>query len=528
MIPRRHRMLLVVALTALVVVVYQGSLSGDFVYDDHRFVANNPALGSPGNFLAFFTDPSTVDPEGNWEGIYRPLRTLDYALDHFFFGTNPVGYRIHSLLIHVATSLALSVLLFRLLGRLLPAFLLGCMYAVHPVHVESVAWVTSRADVLSGLFSMVALLAMRRRGPLWVGVSTAVFGLALFAKESAAVVPLIGLILDFLLPERRERPGWKNVLRWLPSLGILVAYLVIRQGVLEDFTGQRPPWGGSRWCTLEYMVVGTGWYLWRLVLPLGFRFDYQLQDFFREWAFPTLEVLFLIHVFLAVVGTVVLVRMRGRTAVVWAGAGWFLLALGPVSNVLVPINILVAERFLYVPAGGAFLALGGVALGVVRRWPAMSRALGVTALVWLGFLGATTYGFAGKWSGEEALWQSVLDHSPGHFRAYHGLAKARILDRDYPGARRALVKAMGFAREKYPELYFDLGRCYQMEARYREAAAHFRMAVNLWRTEGKTAKDMRYLQTLVGLEDLYRRLGDEREANRMMAWLEDARSGHTP
>jgi len=519
----RQRILVVVALMALVVLVYQGSLSGDFVYDDHRFVANNPALRTLGNIPDFFTDPSTVDPEGNWEGIYRPLRTLDYALDYFFFGSNPVGYRIHSLLIHAATSLAFSMLLFRILRRPLPALLLGCAYAVHPVHVESVAWVTSRADLLSGLFSLLALLAMRRRGPVGAGVSTAMFGLALFAKESAAVVPFIGLVLDFLLPVRKERPGWKTLLRWLPSLGVLIVYLVIRQCVLADFAGQRSPWGGSRWCTLEYMVVGSGWYLGRLLLPLGFRFDYQLQDFLQDRAFPELEVAVGIHVFLAVLGSVILARMRGRSARVWAGIGWFLLALGPVSNVLVPINILVAERFLYVPAGGACLALGGVALAVVGRWPGTSKALGIAAVVWLGFLGATTFGFAGKWSGEETLWRAVLVHSPGHFRAYHGLAKARIQDQDYPGARRALMKAIAFAREKYPVLYFDLGRCYQMEARYREAVVHYRMAVNLWRAEGKTAKDRRYFQLLLGLEDLYRRLGDRREADRMKAWLEDAR-----
>ena len=519
----RYRALSVALLLVLSTCVYWDSLGGTFVYDDHRFVANNLALRSPENLVDCFTDPTTVDPEGGWEGIYRPLRSLSYVLDCSFFGTNPVGFRIHSLLIHVAVSVALSVLLGAVLGRPGLGLALGCAYAVHPVHVESVAWVTSRADLQSGLFSLLTLLAMRRKGMFWTWMATLLFALALFSKESAVLLPVLGLLLNLVLPPRSRRSWKRELVCWIPAILLVAVYWSIRMAVLGDSGGQRPPWGGTRLATLAYMIVGGGWYLWRLLLPVGFQFDFQLQDHLS----PTLSlaspgVLCLGGGLLLGISLLTLGMVRGGLKHEGTGIWWLILALGPVSNVAISINILVAERFLYLPAAGLFLALGGVYLRCHAKRRGLARIVGAAAVFWIAFLGATTRGMAAKWRNEEALWHGVLHHSPGHFRAYHGLAKARILAGDPAGAREALVKAIGYSGGKYPDIYFDLGRVCMMVKQHREALVHLRCAADLWRSEGATAKNRRYLALLQGLEDLYRQLGETGEAEKIGRWLKES------
>jgi len=517
---RRQTVLIALAMLGVCTLVYWPSLGGEFVYDDHRFVAWNPAVQSLGNVVAFFTDPSTVDPDGNWEGIYRPLRSLSFAVDHAFFGTDPVGYRLHSLLLHVAASLALGRLIGKLLRRPRAGLALGFLYAVHPVHVESVAWITSRADVMSGLGVFLALLAMRRFGSGWTLLGTALIGMAVLAKEGAVVAPVIGLLLDLVLPAGGAPGVRRRILRWLPSLVLVGAYLVLRQAVLQEAAGQRPSWGEGLG-PVAAMTVGLGWYVWRLTVPLGFRFDYQLP---HDRSILDLPVILIGTALLAGLVVVTVPMLRRRRSAVGAGVWWFLLALGPVSNVIVPINILVAERFLYLPAAGWMLALGGLAVAATRRHPEWRWGFAGLAMTWFVFLGLTTVAFARNWSREETLWKGVISHSPDHFRGYHGLAKVRVAAGDYAEARRLLKAAIvkeGTGR--YAEPYYDLGRTYLLEGRDREAVSYLRHAVDIWRRNGATAKNRAYIETLDSLLDYYRRTEQNDEARRMQRWLSESR-----
>ena len=364
-------------------VVHGPALGGDFVYDDQRFVALNPALGSLTHVGSFFTDPSTVDPEGNWEGIYRPLRSLSYAVDHAFFGVNPVGYHVHNLLLHIAASLALGVLLGRLLRQTTLGLVLGVLFLVHPANVESVAWITSRADLQAGLLAFLTLLVMRSTGRGATILGTTLLALAVFAKESAVVVPVLGVLLARRFPTGRARSWRADMRRWAPGLAVVIVYLVIRQVVLGEHGGQRTFWG-DRWSTTAAsMVTGLGWYVWRFLLPVGFRFDYQLP-LQTSWLDPAVWLLGA-----ALAGGVLLavfsVVRGGRLVSVGAGVWWFLIALGPVSNVVVPINILVAERFLYLPAAGGLLAVGGAGLVLSRRGAGWRvAAIGVAGVFFCG------------------------------------------------------------------------------------------------------------------------------------------------
>ncbi|MBN2492123.1 MAG: tetratricopeptide repeat protein [Planctomycetes bacterium] len=513
--------------TLLIVVLsvgaYGPSLGGGFVYDDHRFVAHNAAIRSLQNVPAFFSDPSTVDPEGNWKGIYRPLRTLSYAVDHLFFAADPVGYRIHALLLHAAASLAAAVLLGRLLRRPRLGLALGALYAVHPVHVESVAWITSRADVLAGLLGLLHLLAMQRRGAGRTVLGCAWLALALFAKETSVVLPAIGLLLDRMRPARPARPFRRDLARWLPAALLAAAYLGVRHAVLGEHGGQRPFWGDSFWITAASMVTGSGWYVLRLVVPEGFRFDWQLPLV----ALADLQVWALAAGWALGLGAITWQMARGRLRRAGAGGWWFVIALAPVSNVVIPINILVAERFLYLPAVGFLLVVGAAMAWAVARPKPWGQLAVLAGAVWFVFLAATARDFARHWSTEKALWDAVIRHSPAHYRGYQGKAKALVQAQDLEGARAALLLAIARGGWEHASVYFDMARTYLLEDRHPEAIPYLRQAVERWRAGGETAKNRAYALTLEQLRDYFHQVGDAAEAHRMAAWRREA-SGEPP
>lgn len=535
----RARFAWVAVYVAAAVFAYWPSLAGAWVYDDHRFIATNEALHL-GNAFRFFHDPTTVDPEGNWEGIYRPLRSLSYAVDRTFFDRNPVGYRIHSLLVHILTALAFGVLAGRLfLAARAPSraarrfahgvgHACGVLFAVHPIQVESVAWMTSRADVESGLAAMLCLLVLarptlsRRRFVVGVGIAAA----ACLAKESAVMVPVVGLVLS-IFPLRRARTdgsiAWR---RWAVVFVVTVLFVAVRSAVLGGFSLQRDEATQGWPFRIPTMVTGLVWYLGRLAWPSGFRFDYQLPSVDWTQSSAALPAAFTALVSLAVLVAAALVVVALATRwtsarFVLVGSMWFAVALLPMSNLLVSLNILVAERFLYFAAGGAFLAVGGV---VAFAAGGRGARVGCAAVACVAIAGAawTTSDFAAHWRTERALWEAVRAHSPDHYRPHQGLAKAHVAAGNLGAAKRALARALACPNGQHPDVWFDLGRVHLLEQDNGSAVRALERAAVGWQERGVGAKDLRYRRTLLLLIEYFELVGNAEAVARYRAWLRAA------
>ncbi|MFO0982054.1 MAG: hypothetical protein U1E76_09995 [Planctomycetota bacterium] len=153
-------LLVILAVTAG---AYLPAVRGELVYDDYRFVRDNPAIRELGNPLRFFTDPGTLCASEDRD-IYRPLRTLSFAIDHALAGEATTFAHVENLLWHLATVAALYLLLGA--GRWFDEgsrLLVTALYAVHPALTEAVAWISSRGDVMAGCFSLLACLVYVRR-----------------------------------------------------------------------------------------------------------------------------------------------------------------------------------------------------------------------------------------------------------------------------------------------------------------------------------------------------------------------------
>lgn len=417
-----------VAVCAAGLLAHGPALGAGFVYDDHRFILHNEAIRSvaPGDFLR---DAATAsDPEGVTVDVYRPARTLLYALQWQAFGAAPAGWHAVSIGLHLLA----AGLLWRLLIGLLPGApgavaLAAALYAVHPKTSEVVAWVSSQGDLLAQGLSLAALLLLVRPGAAPALLGLGAFALACLAKESALMLPAWVWLLARICP-RGAGHGRALALR-LGGMGLVLAgYFALRLSVVPSLAQVGHP-EGSALATARGMLAGLVFYARGLVDPRPFTFDLRF-DVPLSWAEP--EVVFgagLLASLLLAAGWALVTR-RGLLLLATLGV---LAALVPVSNVLVPLKTFVADRFFYPALVPVAVGLAA-ALAAVPR-PRRGLALGAAAALGAAFVPASVRN-ARAWHDDLSLWTAVRDDRPDNPTAWYGIARAQRERRHLAEAER--------------------------------------------------------------------------------------------
>ncbi|MBI4880292.1 MAG: hypothetical protein HY812_11640 [Planctomycetes bacterium] len=401
-------------LLGLPFLIYAPALRGEFASDDYRFIVQNgenlDRLRTP---WVFFTEPLTNSDRGDGD-IYRPLRTLSFAIDRKIFGAATLGYHLHSVALHGLVALLAYRLLLGTFGRAARrAALLGALlFAVHPLATEAVCWVSSRADLQATALLLLSLLLARRGEARGGSLGGAVLAGAAagFAKETAVALPLLYLL------EHRVRSG-----RWLKGAGrsfsalaagcalYLAAYFTVME---RGITGQVGFYEGSFSAHLPYGLIGLA-RAWRLALaPLG-------QSFL--WETNLFQPLCAAEVALASAG---LLATLAGVCLAWRrcpglalGIVWFFVAVLPAANVFLPLRTVLAERFAYAPLLG--LALAAAAAAAAPGGAGRRTAWCVLAL--LPVLAASAALRAHDWSTQERLYEAELKAHPGSYAGHLGL-----------------------------------------------------------------------------------------------------------
>lgn len=421
---------------ALAGAAYAASLSGDYVYDDVRFVERNPAVQGGAPVGAYFLDPATQTGDASWQGLWRPLRTLSFRAVRWF-GAGPGPQRFANLLIHLGNGMLVYLLLRRLLrsGR---AALIGALaFVLHPLAAEPVAWISGRGDLLALTGMLAAVLLHDRGGRAAAAASVVAFALALLAKESAVALPLLLVAMDGF------RGGWRRIAaRWqaLAAHGtVLVLYLGARAAVLGGAFGQ----AGGRDLSeglLAVSLLGAGFYYLRaLVLPAGLTFELHLPTGIDA---PWLPVAGLA----AAAGLAFLAwRLRRRAPAVTLAVLWLGAVLLPVTaaQLLFPLKILVANRFAYPAVVAGALALAWIA----SRGPRYAALAAVAVLAFAPLSAARAETF----STPRRLWTSVIERDPDNAVALLGLGTVKARAERWAEAE-ALLRRSVAADPRHPEV----------------------------------------------------------------------------
>jgi tetratricopeptide (TPR) repeat protein len=447
---RRAGALALGAVLALTAAVYWRALGGELVYDDRLLIGSNPEIASLGNLPKLFTRGywDFLDlREAQYIGYWRPLTALVQALIWPIAGSRPAPYHAACLAIHLLAVTAAYLVARRMGASVGVSGGTGLLFALHPAHVESVAWISALNDPLFGclaLFAVERFLAWRGHGSRGVPLAATVFfALALLAKElAAALVPLL-LLFDLLRPQASSPsalpvpPNWPTWLRnslaalarpsaptraYGPFLAAFGLYLAARMLVFAS------PWAGFERITTDFMVSALrlaqlrielfGGALEILLVPL----ELNLFRPFRPTIAPFDPALVRAVLFSLVFAALLVAAFLRRDRLVLAG-----LVIVPAS--LLPALIRVqslglfplSERFLYLPAFGFALA---VALFLTRTFP---KSVAGALVILLGFLfGARSATRIEVWHDEETLFRDAVRQSPRSVYVQWGLGRVLL------------------------------------------------------------------------------------------------------
>ena len=467
----RQDALALVALGLMVVISYLPAiLWGGFVWDDNLCIKVNPVREVSGLWQIWFS-PSAIEREVH----YWPLVYTTFWLEHKLWGFAPVGYHIVNVLLHLANTL----LLWHLLRRLaVPgAWMVAAVFAVHPLHVESVAWVIERKDVLSGLFYLASALAWMRfvaqPSSRWYVWSLVLYAAGLLSKSIVVTLPAALLIYHWW---KQGRVTSTDLWRLVP---FCVVGLVITVGDLSFY------WSGTN-TSFDYSLAertliaarALWFYAGKLLWPSALAVIYPRWDI--HVADPLTGLGYLIA---AVVLALALWHFRqqlGRGPL--AGALFFAVTISPVLGFVDYTYMkyaFVADRFQYLAGIGVMVVvIGSAAYGVCRLSSMWQKGvLGIAAVV-LVVLGLLTWRQASIYRDDETFNRHIITLNPQAGVAYSNLGAVLFEQRRFEEAETHLRHAIAL-NPQAGDAYSNLGAVLFEQRRFEEAETHLRHAIAL-------------------------------------------------
>jgi len=467
--------LIALLLSVLVLASYWGVQENNFInYDDPAYVLENRHVkgGLSGEGLVWAFTASYVS---NW----HPLTWLSLMMDHDLYGMNAGGYHLTSVILHLLSVLVLFFALIRMTGAVWCSGLVAGLFGVHPLHVESVAWVAERKDVLSGLFWMLGLWGYARYAErpgvsrYWLVVLFFVLGL--LSKPMVVTFPFVLLLLDYW-PLRRfggtsgetfSRLVYEKIpLFSLSAAASVITFLVQREGQAVASLGNLPFFD-----RLGNAAVSYGRYLVKMFLP------YDLAVFYpHPGAWPVSEV-FLSFALLLLITLFVLLQFRRRRYLV-VGWFWYLGTLVPVIGLVQVGAQAMADRYTYLPLIGLFIMLAWGIQQLLAELPARRLIWGAASGGVLAIMVVLTQIQVGYWRDSSTLFKNALRVTDSNYQAYNHLGRALAEAEKYEEAADHYREAIRIS-PNYMDAYNNMGVAQMKQRMYDEALSSYAQALRI-------------------------------------------------
>ena len=477
------------------VLVFSQVQHHDFInYDDPLYVTENPhirdGLTWKGISWAF-----TAVHACNW----HPVTWLSHMLDIEFYGLNPKGHHMTNVMFHAVNALLLFVVFSRMTKAVFPSALISAIFALHPLHVESVAWAAERKDVLSAFFWLLTMWAYSRytKGAGLTGYFFVcfLFLCGLMAKSMVVTFPFVLLLVDFWPLGRfssleSSRFEGKRPLKYpfaeflrsriflekLPlfALSVIVAFITIyaqrQSGSVSSLEG----------IPLFYRIVNAldsyiG-YILKMIWPLKLAVFYPLAGSSQQWRLKILlSVGALILVLLA---TFFVLKKRKSSPYLVMGWLWYIVTLIPVIGIVQVGSQAMADRYAYIPMIGVLVMFVWGVRDLIR--PGLTGRVGlmVSAVILLTVLAVLTWRQTGYWKDSVALYTHALDVTDGNHRAHYNLGVEYSRQGNLDEAVSHYMKAIGI-KPDYGKAYNNLGMILMVQNNLDQAIGYFSEAIRI-------------------------------------------------
>ncbi len=469
----------IVLLLALILAVFLPVARFDFVYyDDPGYVTDNSNVRG-GFTLHGLRWAFSTGRMGSW----HPLTWLSHMLDIQLFGLRAGAHHLVSLLFHQAAAVLLFAILRGMTGAAWPAFIVAALFAVHPLHVQSVAWISERKDVLSAFFWMLTtgayLRYVRKPGSLRYALVALPFTLGLLSKPMVVTLPAVLLVLDHW-PLGRFSAGGKAglataarrlVLEKIPLL------LISAAATLVTFQTQKKAGALLLWSSRHYglqsenILKGYLWYIVKTVWPADLAFFYPYPRAvamdWKTWAAAALlSFLTLLSVWLA-----------RRKPYLLAGWLWYLISLVPVAGFVKMGAQAVADRYSYLPTIGLFVMAAWGLSGREARAPVRGAAAFAAAAI-IGFYLVLASLQVGYWRDSVTLFNRAIRVTEDNWVAQYNLGVALYMAGRYREAAAAYRESIRISPMNV-DAHYNLGMTYQALEMPREAREEYSEVLRL-------------------------------------------------
>ncbi len=417
---------LIVAVSVVIAILaFINTVNGEFVYDDLSQIVSNGLIQSPSQWGAALTSDVWAfrSAEGDVASNYwRPTFVIWLIINYALFGVNVVGWHWTNILLHAGCVALVYLLLRALKVNRWQAGAMTLLFAVHPVHTETVAWISGSPDLIMTLPFLGAWLVVwsaRERPKAWkMPVAWGLMAIAIFAKESAVLLPVV-LFVALWITDREQSKNWqsaaqKAAVTVAPFFGIAAIYFVLRLIVLGQFS-QSLPW---QWGPFEYLLTFPSillFYLRQSLFPLWMGPSYPL----RPVTANTIGVEnFFIPLVVVILAGVLIWWVVRRGTIQQIGAALFLIPLLPTFhiNAFLPEQI-VHDRYLYLPVLGMLMMVIPTLAGLLKVAPDWNQSqkgwllAGGVALYAVLLLGQTVR-YNSAWTSEINLWTWAIESDP--------------------------------------------------------------------------------------------------------------------
>jgi tetratricopeptide (TPR) repeat protein len=436
-------------------------------YDDHQYVTDNQhvkaGLTRDGIIWAFTTGHAS-----NW----HPLTWLSHMLDCQLFGTDPGQHHLTSLLIHTISAIVLFSVFRRMTGAVWLSGFVAAAFALHPLHVESVAWIAERKDVLSGLFWMLTMAAylryVRQHSTGWYVATIFVFALGLMAKPMLVTLPFVLLLLDYWPLERLGRDNAvrlvveKTPLFILSAISSVITFVVQRSGGAVIQMEEVPIGIRAANGLISYLI-----YIAKMFWPS------RLAAFY-PYTFDKSSPWLAVFAALVVAGMSVLaVVLAGRHRYVLVGWFWYVGTLVPVIGLVQVGTQARADRYTYIPSIGISIIVAWGAAELLSKWRYRKAVLAISAAVVTAAMLLSARMQVRYWQDSLALFRRAVEVTRGNYVGHAGLGKALHARGKLDEAISQYNQALRI-KPNYTIARYNLANALSRQGKKDEAIEHYR------------------------------------------------------
>jgi len=451
----------------LTLFIYFPKLNHDFTnWDDPIYVSTNDLIRT-GSFSEFWTR--------NVASNYHPLTMLSLSLDYAIFGDNPKGYFIHNILLHVLNTLLLLWIITLLApGKDFISLFTAGAFALHPLHVESVAWISERKDVLYVFFFFISWLLYIKwedtNQKKWILLALLAFLLSCLSKGMAVVLPLVLALSTWI---RKDSTAVSKYIYLIPFLIISLIF-----GIVAIITQKQAGALSIDSIQLSYLdrfitaLHGYVFYLEKFLIPSGLSAYYPYPvNFNVNW-----PLRFIIAPLIWIIAGALIFIYKNKHKALVAGALWYCVILLPVSQILSVGNAIAADRYFYLASIGPLFVLGyflqyGIDKQKYSRLFVLSLFI-ITGLIWT-YLSRTR---VQVWQNSISLFTDVISKYPESAVAYHGLGEAYNKQGEYVLALQQFELALKY-RPGYPDVLYNTGVVYDDLKQFDKAIPYYAHAL---------------------------------------------------